>query len=1342
MKRIKAQLKALLLGPLSRLQRRFQQARPGSILIMVVALLVLLALMGTAFISSARMERYSSIAGNGQRMLREAADSFAQQLFGQIQTMVGGDSGNLVTCPSDSATATQYLAARQPMLLPDLTTAYASTQERAVPIWPTVSRFAGQQFESPYKGTTYQVGAGSFLAPTNIVITYTSNGGLTDPNLVGQTLTFPAFKQFSADLTNPKQYKLISPPTVPYTAGPFLAGDSTGMGVADTAMIRLTSSPIQGVDFYGGIRVVDNLDAFNLNTAWDSSQDLDANGNCFNFFPCDLDLAGAMNVTSSPNEINAVNTRRFKTIPANTSPRFDDTTPAARNHTDVTYLNAADAFWMHIGRRPAYPNLHSLFGDQFSTPTAFARPFDDADTATLLWHGGLIDFDNPLGKYDTLMSKQAGPWLAGNIGFDSVYGGAANCVSNSQNRFRYFAANNVGYWYDWYYNFDNTQSVAGGATTFPIAALGGAAPKTFSGMPYRSLRPMVVGANPVANICRQVDFTTLPPSATKAVANPAAVVVAPVLGHPYKASLNTADFPELWRAFINVMGSGAAPIPATGMIPFSVPADDPTNPNSLNGSIFRNVLRAPTAGSTLSQKSTSLIDSASERFDSKSVLLLRAAEAAVNVMTLREGHGYSPSGTYFIPDSVCRPISLTTVSKKNVQVLVYGVTANPFIAEVYANTDQTDHGGNANDKGFVAIKLYNPYPFAIQLIDYGLAVVDRNSSGTYPNMKVTQLQKLNVAGAPTIAANSTVLLTNFSQGGGNPNVKFWPKGTGLGGVPGANVIVVPDLHLVFNDPTIPGSGGELVLLRKLQHNGAGVPEVPVDCYDFTGLALTPPPKGGNATATVWHYVRTIGNTKAANRGKCVYPGIYDATQGNGSPGKPRFIGSNAPVTYDPSGTEPPTTTAANLNSLTAPVTGSYTNPFPGIELCNADMGGFNKFRTNTPRTFPFGGFARVGDVIQAPFIGSYVVENTAQAVNLLGPSPLGTFPATVMEINPVTVDTCMADDGDQGDDAQEQIGRFVPIYNTSAANQYDDYSIYGYYQQTNPNTVNPPNGIAKSLWRYHFANGILDQFTVVSNPESDYFPNMHPVAWHATPIATAVAPTPVPNSTATATTPNLNNEFVTEGLVNVNSASWRTLAAMELLPASVGNLTYPGANPATLTYNQVLAKLIVRYRDVDDGLVRKDASGNPLPPQGHGAFNSLLELNKVFDPSSGTNAATGWFNKTFQNGLGRLTNAGDPTYYKWGNYAPGPSNQPGANAAKNNIPLNDYLPNTLMVSRVSNMLTLRSDSFTAYVIVQGWRNAGTAFPELVLQKRMAAIIDRSALGTLGGSVRTYNIPTD
>src|SRR5947209_2373205 len=99
MKHLTNQLADWLSQPWSRLQRRFRQARPGSVLILVVALLVLLALMGTAYISSTRQERYASATGSLQRVIRENTDSYAKQLLGQAGDMIAtaGDAGSVYT---------------------------------------------------------------------------------------------------------------------------------------------------------------------------------------------------------------------------------------------------------------------------------------------------------------------------------------------------------------------------------------------------------------------------------------------------------------------------------------------------------------------------------------------------------------------------------------------------------------------------------------------------------------------------------------------------------------------------------------------------------------------------------------------------------------------------------------------------------------------------------------------------------------------------------------------------------------------------------------------------------------------------------------------------------------------------------------------------------------------------------------------------------------------------------------------------------------------------------------------------------------------------------------------
>ena len=79
----------------------------------------------------------------------------------------------------------------------------------------------------------------------------------------------------------------------------------------------------------------------------------------------------------------------------------------------------------------------------------------------------------------------------------------------------------------------------------------------------------------------------------------------------------------------------------------------------------------------------------------------------------------------------------------------------------------------------------------------------------------------------------------------------------------------------------------------------------------------------------------------------------------------------------------------------------------------------------------------------------------------------------------------------------------------------------------------------------------------------------------------------------------------------------------------------------------------------------------------------------------------------------------------------------------------DFEEQFLLLNKVSNLITTRSDSFTVYVTVQGWTNVGkpTTPPQLVAQRRVAFIIDRSGVRVSGGQpdaseVVITPVPTD
>ena len=73
----------------------------------------------------------------------------------------------------------------------------------------------------------------------------------------------------------------------------------------------------------------------------------------------------------------------------------------------------------------------------------------------------------------------------------------------------------------------------------------------------------------------------------------------------------------------------------------------------------------------------------------------------------------------------------------------------------------------------------------------------------------------------------------------------------------------------------------------------------------------------------------------------------------------------------------------------------------------------------------------------------------------------------------------------------------------------------------------------------------------------------------------------------------------------------------------------------------------------------------------------------------------------------------------------------------------DFEEQFLLLNKISNLITTRSDSFTVYILVQGWRGAGTNAPKLVVQRRVAFIQDRSAVTETNKRLpAAVNVPND
>jgi len=166
-----------------------------------------------------------------------------------------------------------------------------------------------------------------------------------------------------------------------------------------------------------------------------------------------------------------------------------------------------------------------------------------------------------------------------------------------------------------------------------------------------------------------------------------------------------------------------------------------------------------------------------------------------------------------------------------------------------------------------------------------------------------------------------------------------------------------------------------------------------------------------------------------------------------------------------------------------------------------------------------------------------------------------------------------------------------------------------------------------------------------------------------------------------------------------------------------------------------LAKAIVKYREG-----KQEISG-PSVTEG-GPFRSIFELNRV-RATQGTGSNTtllyfqpGWFPTT-----------SDP------DDALGDVSPFGINAldgVRSSSTIADFEEQFLAMTRVSNLVTTRSDSFTAYITVQGWRNAGSSAvtglsaPELVVQRRLGVFIDRTPVfnATSRGAADVKPFPLD
>jgi hypothetical protein len=860
---------------------------------------------------------------------------------------------------------------------------------------------------------------------------------------------------------------------------------------------------------------------------------------------------------------------------------------------------------------------------------------------------------------------------------------------------------------------------------------------------------------------------------------------------PVKTNVNTATFRELFRAFWCVMAGN--PSNAT---PFGYTADPAAgvydNSSASPQHMFRSPLRDPNSGTpgTASEldgpasTQPSNPNTGTPTNTNTNTMLVRAALAAVNTLGLRDNSQNIISKTFILKNAwvLGGTTGSGTAVPADVEVRVYSSAPQPVISEVYVNTNTG--GASPNPAGYVAVELFNPYPVPIYLNNWTLAYINRQTkanTGTYPNLQFKAIGVLTPA--VTIYPSGYVLLENYdatpavtpAEPGAAVNrptdtgmspTGVWTGPTTAGtttqpSITGAQMyqdVYVPYLEdviqnaptpVVVGQPTVVSTGGELVLLRphrldgtlvtytdpaNINGNAAGSESfnegtaaapnpydmVPVDSYDFTGLSV---PAAGATSYQVWSYIRAKGNMGPGNQYlfKTTYPGQYNAMA---SPREtatyPQLLLNAQTPTYAPVGQTSASLGPAPLFGQPSSGNGSYlVNNFPPIQVYNlgAIQSGIHYFSQHFPNAItrpntatgasgglasanlhPFGGFARNGDMLDIPFIGAYRVRVVDSTDTLL---PYGA--TSFLEMNSLPMDCSLAAiEFNSAQDAAENIGRFVPMAaHTQGYTGPDYYSwtrrIFDYLTVQSPTDTYLPN-FDPGLWTSW-------NYSVASPPASLYI-------YSPADNAPSYPPTPVMTGNATATDQTKQGDVGVEGLININTASWKVLSMLPFVPSTV-------AGAASL--DQQIAKAIVLYRDGD------------LANKPHGPFASIFDLNQVPGFQNGAGAYTiGAGTCTASSAFGLMS----PADISFGTTAPNTANPLQGNE--------DYQSDCLTLTRISNLVTTRSDSFTIYVEVQGWQNAGTANAQPMVTRRYAFIVDRSAVNADPSSryLKTLTVPND
>ncbi len=655
LKQLRSNVRRVRIGRPGAGGRRGVGRRRGSILIFVVGILVLLALMGTAYVAAVRLDRVqvSQIGGAAagssawmtppaqqlnlaeQLVLRDPDDGLLTQL---LQDVFTGDVSNPASNPRyriitadlnfdvlGNGTNDQWLASR------------TTNPTVATPQWPFISRnvlpgLTG--FSTPFSSSgTYTYGNYQTMVPDSVVIQYP--GTKVDPvALSGKTRVYPAFNIGGTRV---------------------LAADADGDGIADSGLIDLSNggaipaytfqqihpqfggppvytpgptatSPAPNNRIYAAYRVVDNNAALNLNTAYSL---------------LDTTLAGA----AQPNYgwfrsnvgLHQLMTHKTGTL------GFENAT------NGFGVWRRADASRAGYAPTTVAEGLEMAIGRVMQRGSSAATFIDESETAALVYHGGMIDPSRT-----NLLSETRLP-------YDLLFS-AANYANDSAKIFRNFPADESLAWhlatfYTGAFNGTLYPGLQSGARQY--GPEGNYDPTRDADLPAYAGKS---GANPIMPNPKRMHVVTSNPLSNymPAVYNAGGALNAGMTGYmtggaPKKVGINTAEFADLWAGFWNVMADPGTP----------TQAEDTT-----------------LLGSSVTLNNGTVIN------DAQTILELRSAIAAVNAEDMRDTDD----------EITARDITIGTGSGAY-RVTVYGSERQPF----FKSADYSVAGNT------MSVTLENPY---------------------------------------------------------------------------------------------------------------------------------------------------------------------------------------------------------------------------------------------------------------------------------------------------------------------------------------------------------------------------------------------------------------------------------------------------------------------------------------------------------------------------------------------------------------------------------------------------------------------------------------------------------